>query len=91
MEIVSGPAAVSVLRERGGLYVWARQVRCCGGRQHVLEASTERPAGAFDLVHTGDGYGVWATPGLRIPHSLHVELDRKGRIRAFWNGQSWIG
>jgi hypothetical protein len=29
--------------------------------------------------------------GLRLPDELHLEVDRHGRLHAFWNGQSWIG
>ena len=24
------------------------------------------------------------------PESLHVEIGRRGRIRAFWNGLAWV-
>ena len=57
----------------------------------MLEASTRRPDLAFDRVHEEQGIAVWATPGLVEPDELHLEVDRRGELRAFWNGQSWIG
>jgi len=57
----------------------------------VLEAATERPDREFELVHAADGFQVFATPGLLPPEELHLELERRGRLRAYWNGQAWIG
>ena len=91
MRVVARPDAVEVLRDRGAVYVWPRAFRCCAGRQYVLEASLERPAGDFELVHAADGFQVHARPGLAPPDELHLELDRRGAVRAYWNGQGWIG
>ena len=91
MRVVARPDALDALRERGAVYVWARALRCCKGRQYVLEASLDRPQGEFELVHAADGVQVHTTPGLIQPDELHVELDRNGRVRAYWNGQGWIG
>ena len=57
----------------------------------MLEAALRPPEGDFELVHAVDGVRVYATRGLAQPDELHLELDRKGRLRAFWNGQGWIG
>ena len=38
-----------------------------------------------------DGVAVWATPGLAEPDELHLDLGRRGTVKAYWNGQSWIG
>jgi hypothetical protein len=46
---------------------------------------------AFELVHAADGFRVFATPGLVQPEELHLELSRRGKLRAYWNGQGWIG
>lgn len=91
MRIVAPTATLDSLRERGTVYVWPRGLRCCRGRQWVLDASTEPPDRDFELIHAVDGFAVYATPGLREPDELHLELDRRGRVRAFWNGQGWIG
>jgi hypothetical protein len=92
VKIVASADAAEMVRQRGALFVWPRALRCCGGRQYTLEASTARPpAGDVELVHAADGYQVWAAVGLRLPDELHVELDRKGAVRAYWNNQAWIG
>jgi hypothetical protein len=57
----------------------------------VLESATEPPAREFELVHAADGFRVYATPGLVEPEELHLELSRRGKLRAYWNGQAWIG
>ena len=33
---------------------------------------------------------VFITVGMVMPETLHLELDRRSRIRAFWNGLAWI-
>ena len=91
MRVVARPDALAVLRDRGSVYVWPRAYRCCGGRQFVLEASLEQPARPFELVHAADGFRIFASPGLAQPDELHFEVDRRNRIRAFWNNQAWIG
>jgi hypothetical protein len=91
VRIVAGAGTRALLQERGVVYVAPRALRCCKGRQYVLDAELDRPDGEFELAHAADGFQVWTTPGLRLPDELHLELDRKGRVQAFWNGQGWIG
>jgi hypothetical protein len=91
MRVVARPDALTRIREHGTLYVWPRAYRCCRGRQYVLEASLDAPEGDFEIVYAVDGFRVYATPGLATPDELHLDLDPKGRVRAFWNGQGWIG
>jgi hypothetical protein len=91
VRIVAEAETRALLRERGAVYVEPRALRCCKGRQYVLDAALDRPDGAFELVHAADGFQVWTTPGLRLPEELHLERDRKGRLQAFWNGQGWVG
>ncbi len=57
----------------------------------MLETSTEKPNREFKLVHAADRLQVFTTPGLRQPDELHLELRRRGKLRAYWNGQAWIG
>ena len=91
MRVVARPDVIRALRDHEAVWVWPRAYRCCGGRQWVLEASLERPTGTFELVHAADGFRIYATPGLAQPDELHFELDRRGRVAAYWNNQSWIG
>jgi hypothetical protein len=89
MELVADPRVVEAIRERGGaLYVWPRKARCCGGAI-TLEAATERPDKVFRQVEVG-GIDLYLTVGMTLPESLHVEISRRGRIRAFWNGLAWV-
>jgi hypothetical protein len=92
VRLVVQPAAREHIDSVGGsVYVWAHGTRCCRGRTFVLESATEPPDRAFELVHAADGFRVFATPGLVEPEELHLELSRRGQLRAYWNGQGWIG
>ena len=91
MRVVARPEALALLRRAGTVYVRPHALRCCAGRQYVLEAALDRPSGEFELVHAADGFEIHASPGLVEPEELHFELDRKGRVHAYWNGQGWIG
>ena len=80
------------ISEKGGaVYVWPKGTRCCRGRTFVLESSTEPPNREFELVHAADGFQLFATPGLVEPDEIHLELSRRGKLEAYWNGQAWIG
>jgi hypothetical protein len=92
MRLVAGQQALQHVTDGGGnVYLWPRGIRCCAGRSYVLEASTEPPAREVVPLGEQDGIAVWATPGLQRPDEVQLELDRRGRLRAFWNGQGWIG
>ncbi len=89
MELVAAPGVVDAIRERGGaLYVWPRKARCCGGAI-TLETATERPDKVFRQVEA-EGVDLYLTIGMQLPESLHVEISRRGHIRAFWNGLAWV-
>ena len=86
------PAARQHIDDHGGaVYVWATRTGCCRWRLLLLESATEAPDREFELVHAADGFRVFATPGLVSPDELHLELSRRGTLRAFWNGQDFIG
>jgi hypothetical protein len=91
MRVVARPDALDLLRRRGSVYLWPRVYRCCRGRQFVLEASLEPPPCEVELVHAADGFRIYATPGLLQPDELHFDIDRRNRLHAYWNNQSWIG
>jgi hypothetical protein len=50
--------------------------------------SDRTPDKVFERVEV-EGIDLY-TPVVRLPDSLHLELDRRGRVRAFWNGLAWI-
>jgi hypothetical protein len=92
VKLVVQPAAKEYIDEHGGaVYVWAKRTGGCRWRTFVLESSAERPDREFELVHAGDGFRVYAAPGLVQPEELHLDLDRRDRLHAYWNGQAWIG
>jgi hypothetical protein len=92
VKLVVQPAAREHIDEHGGaVYLWAKGTRCCRGRTFLLESTTEPPAREFELVHAADGFRVYTTPGLLQPDELHFEVSRRGELRAYWNGQGWIG
>ena len=88
-ELVASARAIAAIRGHGGaLYVWPRKARCCGGAI-TLEAATKPPDRAFRRVEA-DGIELFVPVGMMPPESLHIELGRRGRIRAFWNGLAWV-
>ena len=89
VELVSTPAALEHVRSHGGaLYVWPVKAHCCGGAVE-LRASTERPTKVFRRLDSG-GIELYLTVGMPDPESLHLELSRRGRVRAYWNGLAWM-
>ena len=92
LRVVATPEALHHVAGRGGaVYLWAKETRCCGKRTSVLEVSTEPAARDFERLHAQQDLTVWATRGLLAPTELHLDLSRRGALRAFWNGQAWIG
>ena len=92
MRLVVQPAARERIDAEGGrVYVWAEGRGCCRGRTFVLRCATAPPDRDFERVHAADGFELFATRGLREPDELHLELGRRGRLEAYWNGQAWIG
>ena len=92
MRLVAEQRTLQHVADAGGaVYLWPRSYRCCAGRSYVLEAATEPPDRAFRRIHEEAGISLWAPPGLLEADEIHLELGRRGRLRAFWNGQSWIG
>ncbi len=88
-ELVASAGVIDAIRERGGsLYVWPRKARCCGGTI-TLEAATEPPDKVFRHVEA-EGIYLFVPVGMMLPESLHLEISRRGRIRAFWNGLAWV-
>jgi hypothetical protein len=92
VKVVAGADVRRHIEDHGGaVYVWPKGTGCCRGRTFVLECATERPNRDLELVHAADGFQIYATLGLAEPEELHLELARRGAIRAYWNGQAWIG
>ena len=93
MELVATPEVVEHVRQHGGaLYVWPLRASCCGGTIE-LRASTERPAKVFRHVESTPvepAIELYLTAGMLDPESLHLELSKRGRVRAFWNGIAWV-
>ena len=56
----------------------------------TLEATTEPQEGDFRRL-AYDDLSVLVASGLAEPDKLELETDKKGRLRAYWNGQGWIG
>jgi hypothetical protein len=91
VRLVADDRTRAALTGVGALYVRSRALRCCGGRQHVLETSLADDGGAYVERGRIDGTCILVREGLRLPDELHLALDRHGRIEAFWDGQGWIG
>jgi hypothetical protein len=89
VQVVAAPGVTESVAARGGsLYVWPHKARCCGGTIR-LEAATDPPDRAFRRVDA-DGLDLYVSAGMALPDSLHLEVGRRGRIRAFWNGLAWV-
>ncbi|MEP7224412.1 MAG: hypothetical protein ABI783_05590 [Actinomycetota bacterium] len=84
MQIVAEHKVVDEIRSQGGsVYFWASK-HCCGGT-FKLDASTQPPDADFELIAAAP-VQVFARPGARLPEELHLDLDRKSRIHAYWDG-----
>ncbi len=89
VELVATPEVLEHVRSRGGaVYVWPLRASCCGGTIE-LRAATERPAKVFRQVEAS-GVELFLTVGMIEPDSLHLEVSRRGTVRAFWNGLAWV-
>ena len=92
MKLVAGADVRRHIDEHGGaVYVWPKGTRCCRGHTFVLESDIDPPDREFELVHAADGVQIFASRGLVEPDELHFELGRRGKLRAYCNGQAWIG
>jgi hypothetical protein len=91
MRLVVTPAAEDVVRSHGG-QVWIRLhgSRCCRVVTWTLDASTDAQGGDFRRL-AYDGISVLVPASMVEPEYLELEVDRRGRLRAYWNGQGWIG
>jgi hypothetical protein len=89
--VATAEALDKVAANGGAVYLWAKETRCCAGRTSVLEIATEPGMRVFEQIHSEERLEVWATKGLLPPSELHLDVSRRGALRAFWNGQAWIG
>ena len=69
--------------------MWPVRARCCGGMIE-LRAATEGPDKVFRHVEAS-GVEVFLSVGMVEPDSLHLEVSKRGKVRAFWNGLAWVG
>ena len=69
----------------------ARDALLRGAAVHA--GGRDRPPGQRSFVPLCEqgGIAVFATPGLAAADEVQLELGRRGHLRAYWNGQSWIG
>jgi hypothetical protein len=94
--ILPGEGVGEIVRERGGsLYLWTDVHGVCEGKVTLLQAGTERPRTQdlrFERI-AADGFEVFLAIGsLLWPEFVELELHgRKRQIRAYWNGQAWVG
>lgn len=92
MRLVATAEALDHVAANGGaVYLWAKESRCCGKRTSVLEVSTEPGMRVFEQIQSEEHLEIWATKGLVAPSELHLDVSRRGALRAFWDGQAWIG
>lgn len=88
--IVATDAAVEAVRERGGrLWVWTRTGRCCSGAVRLDSATRERAGRDFRLI-ASEPFEVRLATAYPAPEELHVEVSRRGRLDAYWDGCAWV-
>jgi hypothetical protein len=72
----------------GAVYLWsAYDPQLPSTNDHARSGPHGSPA-RVKLVHAADGFQVFPAPGLIEPDRLEPELDRRGRLRGYWNGQA---
>jgi hypothetical protein len=98
MRILASPEAVDHIMSCGGrLFVWVQpSLSRCGPA--FLEAATEKPTRlrrsvpkTFDRVDGAEFELYLAHGSLAVPDELQIELTRRHRIRAYWNGYAYVG
>ena len=91
MRLVVTAGAEEAVRSHGGqVWITPHGSRCCRVHTWTLEATTEPQEGDFRRL-AYDDLSVLVASGLAEPDKLELETDKKGRLRAYWNGQGWIG
>jgi hypothetical protein len=91
MRLVVTPDAEDAVRSHGGeVWIRARGSRCCRATTWTLDATTDSQEGDFRRL-AYDDLSVLVPAHLVEPDFLELEIDRRGRLRAYWNGQGWIG
>ena len=89
MEIVATPAAVRLIRARGGrLYVWPRRTVGCQGLT-LLESAFAPPRGRRFARAGFEAFELWLADGAAWPRELLLEA-RRGRVAARWDGRAWV-
>jgi hypothetical protein len=88
--IVASEATVDAVRLRGGrLWVWTSSSRCCSGVVR-LETRTEARAGREFRLLAREPFEVRLATAYPAPEELYVEVSRRGRLSAYWNGCAWV-
>ena len=94
MRLVASDSAVDFIETHGGsLYIWLKQIRCCGGGFQTLGTATEAPPKiTFRRDDECADFALFVPEMLnRMPDELHVELRRfPRRVEAYWNGCAWV-
>ena len=91
MRVFAGAGVSDYVKTRGGaVYVVPRRSGCCV-RTITLEAVTTRPDCPVELVDGADGFRLYVVAGFREPDELQLEIGRRGKLHAYWNGQAWVG
>jgi hypothetical protein len=87
--VASAPATAEIETRGGSLWVWTQSSRCCGASVRLEAATTPRPKRTFELV-AQEPFDVHLATGFPRPDELHIELTRRGNLRAYWNGCAWV-
>lgn len=88
--IVASDATVAAVHLRGGrLWVWSRSSRCCNGIVRLQTGTEARARREFRLV-ASEPFEVRLATAHPPPEELHVEVSRRGRFDAYWNGCAWV-
>jgi hypothetical protein len=93
MRVKVSPAAVGLVRERGGkVYVRAHRHRCCGGALTLLDTSPEPGEDLSFTRFESDGIEVYLDARLTPPAELELAVSgfRCRDLRAYWNGCAYV-
>lgn len=52
-------------------------------RTRAVPDDADPDGGAGEIV-------VLLPAGMRLPESLHLDVDNRGRVHAYWNGLGWM-
>jgi hypothetical protein len=92
MRVVVSESASELIEAQGGrLYVWLKRARWCGSVTTLTTANEPPAEKTFRQVESGAACELYFPIGLtRLPNELKLDVGRRRRVEAYWDGCVWV-